>query len=302
MGISILAGGLLVLEILAAGPAAAHDEYFNATQAWRKQRERDLLAEEGWLTLVGLHWLESGDTPIGSQIDKGIRLPDTAPPRVGVLHLDGDQVSFRTAPELAITLHGEPFSEGVLRSDAQGKPDVLGVGSFRLMVLRRGERFALRIKDNQSPARTQFTGLSWLPIDPKWRVEAHFEPAAIPTRLEIDTIVGTHESLESTGEAVFVWEGKEYRLQAAREGDHLWFVFADGTSGRTTAPNGRQLLADPPRPDGRITLDFNRAVNLPCAYTTFATCPLPPRPNRLELSIPAGEGFYQAAPAHTGSR
>ena len=118
----------------------------------------------------------------------------------------------------------------------------------------------------------------------------------------MDTIVGTRESFESPGYAVFEHDGKPYRLEAARKGDKLWFVFRDATAGRTTSSNARQLLADPPGPDGSIILDFNKAENLPCAYTPYATCPIAPKQNRLDLAITAGERLYEAREAGAASR
>ena len=215
--------------------------------------------------------------------------------------LEGDRVRFRTQPGVAVTRGGEHFTEGELHSDAAGgKPDVLAVGTIRLTVLRRGDRYAVRVKDWRSPVRTGFAGLRWYPIDEAWCIKARFEPSKSASPLVMDTIVGTRESYQAPGHVVFERGGKEYRLEAAREGDKLWFVFRDATAGRTTSPNARQLLADPPGPDGVVILDFNRAVNLPCAYTPFATCPIPPRQNRLSLAIPAGEQLY-ASPAGTGS-
>jgi len=148
------------------------------------------------------------------------------------------------------------------------------------------------VKDSQSPARAQFRGLQWYPNDPEWRILARFEPAIVLTKVDVDTVAGTRETLLSPGFAVFEHEGKTYRLQLATEGDKLWVIFRDATAGKTTPPNGRQLLVDHPDEDGVLTLDFNRAMNLPCAYTPFATCPQPPQLNRLDFPISAGEQMY----------
>jgi uncharacterized protein (DUF1684 family) len=136
-------------------------------------------------------------------------------------------------------------------------------------------------------------------VDEAWRIRGRFEPSAAPTRLVFETIVGQPLNLESPGTVAFEYQGKTHRLQAAREGDHLWFVFRDGTSGRTTHPGARQLAAEMPDSEGVVVLDFNKAVNLPCAYTPYATCPLAPRQNRLEFPVTAGEmkyGTTSAAP------
>lgn len=164
---------------------------------------------------------------------------------------------------------------------------------MKLILLKRGERYAVRIKDKQSPLRKSFAGLRWYPPRPEWRIQAAFVPHVIPTKLNLDTIVGETDVVDSPGYVTFECAGKTYRLDAAaQKNGKLWFVFRDGTSGRTTHAGARQLDAEPPRA-GVVTLDFNKAVNLPCAYIPFATCPLAPPQNRLSLAIEAGELKYE---------
>jgi uncharacterized protein (DUF1684 family) len=215
----------------------------------------------------------------------------------------GNKVSFRPAPGVAMSCNGRPFESGEIRSDADEHPDVLVLGDIRLLLLKRGERWALRVKDNRSPIRARFAGLRWYPVKEDWRIPAKFVAYEKPTKLTFDTIVGERETLDSPGEAVFEREGKTYRLQAARlKGGGLWFVFRDRTSGRTTHGGARQLTSDPPRGD-EVVLDFNKAVNLPCAYIPYATCPLAPPQNRLGLAVEAGEKTYEPGKtADTASR
>jgi uncharacterized protein (DUF1684 family) len=165
----------------------------------------------------------------------------------------------------------------------------------KLILLKRGERYALRIKDNQSSLRATFAGLRWYPPRDEWRIQAVFVPHAVPTKLKMDTIVGETEAMDSPGYVTFDRAGKTYRLDAAgQKNGTLWFVFRDRTNGRTTHGGARQLYADPPK-EGHVVLDFNKAVNLPCAYIPYATCPLAPSQNRLSLAIEAGELKYEPA-------
>jgi uncharacterized protein (DUF1684 family) len=273
--------------------AQSQDAYRADVQRFRDRREASLKAEDGWLSVVGLHWLRPGESRLGSDPACDILLPPSAPAVVGTMTLDGDRASFRSATGVKVLLHRAAFIEGEVKSDASGKPDVLEVGGLRLILLKRGSRYALRVKDPQSEFRAKFAGLRWYPIDETWRITAKFIPAVSKTNLVFDTIVGEQEVTESPGDAVFERGGRVYRLRAAREADGtLWFVFRDGTSGRTTHGGARQLLAAPQRGD-TIILDFNKATNLPCAYIPFATCPLAPAQNRLSLSITAGEMKYQ---------
>jgi uncharacterized protein (DUF1684 family) len=286
-------GMIPVAVALAAGSGDDATGYRAEVERWRQQREQTLKADDGWLTLVGLQWLRPGETTLGSDPSSDVLLPPGAAATVGVLTLGSDgQARFKSESGVAVTVGGKPFAEGALKSDA----DVLTVGTIRVLLIKRGTRYALRIKDNASEARSAFSGLRWYPVDEAWKVKARFVPHAKPMTLAIDTIVGERESIESPGDVTFTIAGNDYRLRALKEGDHLWFVFRDKTAGRTTQGNARQLSAEMPGKDGVVTLDFNKATNLPCAYTSYATCPLPPKENRLGLEITAGEMKYEARP------
>ncbi len=296
----------LLLALALASPALAlalmppgDDGYRASVEQFRRDRETRLKAEDGWLSVAGLSWLRPGPTKIGGDPASDVLLPAGAPPLVGTLTLGDDgKASFRPEPGVPVLRDGKPFEGGPIRSDSEadgGKADVLAVGPLRLILLKRGDRFALRLKDNESPLRRDFHGLRWFPVDEAWRVNARFTPHPIPTRITFETIVGSRDTLDSPGYATFDRDGKSYRLDAALEDGRLWFVFRDATAGRATAPNARQLLADLPVAD-QVTLDFNQAINLPCAYTPHATCPIPPAQNRLALPIAAGEKLYDPNP------
>ena len=176
----------------------------------------ELKAEDGWLSVVGLHWLHQGETRLGSDPSCDVLLPAGAPAFVGTLVLQEDRAFFRAEPASKLTRGGSAFTQGAIRSDAGGKPDVLAIGDIRLILLKRGSRYAPRVKDNQSAARTRFSDLKWYPIDEDWKISARFVPAPEHTRLVFDTIVGEQEMTDSPGYAVFERAGKTYRLQAAR--------------------------------------------------------------------------------------
>ncbi len=293
---------ILAFALAAAAPALAPgswggDAYRESVEQFRRDREAMLKAPDGWLSVAGLTWLRPGETVVGGAPSADVLLPAGSPPMVGTLTLgEGGQASFRPEPGVAVLRDGQPFEGGPIRSDADGaKADVLAVGDLRLILLKRGDRFALRLKDNQSPTRRDFTGLRWFPVADEWRVVARFTPHPLPTKITFETIVGGRDVLESPGYATFERDGKSYRLDAALEDGRLWFVFRDATAGRTTPANARQLLAEAPVAD-QVILDFNQAINLPCAYTPHATCPIAPPRNRLDLAITAGEKMYDPNP------
>ena len=284
-----------LLFLALAAPAAADDPAHRAEiERFQAAREASLRADDGWLTVAGLYWLKPGATRIGADPAGGVALRAGAPATIGTLTLTGDDpqatATFEPAPGVAVLRNGQPFAGGPIHSDEGGaKADVLAAGEFRLILLRRNDRFALRVKDNASPTRTQFAGLSWFPVADDWRVAATFTPHSLPKTITFDTIVGGRDVLPCPGTVTFEHAGRAHTLEAAAEADgKLWFVFRDTTAGTTTAANGRQLTAGAPE-GGIVILDFNKAINLPCAYIEHATCPIPPPQNRLDIPITAGE-------------
>jgi uncharacterized protein len=290
---------VLLLSMFSLGASGTLDDqtYRAEIESWRQKRLADLKAEDGWLSVTGLYWLRPGETRLGSDPSNDLLLPDRLPGSVGSLNLSEGQVEFGPAPAVTVTRNGKPFHGGPISSDADNHPDTLAVLDVKLILLKRGERYAMRIKDNHSPLRTTFAGLRWYPPRNDWRIRAAFVPHAVTTKLKLDTIVGETEAVDSPGYVTFERDGKSYRLDAAgQKNGTLWFVFRDGTSGRTTHGGARQLYAEAPRA-GTVELDFNKAVNLPCAYIPYATCPLAPPQNRLSLAIEAGELKYEPARA-----
>lgn len=279
---------VLVASVVLAAPPEA---YRKEVEAWRKAREARLAAEGGWLSVVGLDWLAEGENRFGSDPKHPVVLPaGKAPALAGVLVVAGGKVTLKAEPGAGITLDGQPVGERVLRTDADGKPDVLRLGSLAFHVIKRGERLAVRLKDADSAARRSFKGVPAYPVKPAFRVEARFVPYDPPRQIPIASVIGTTEPMQSPGKVVFRLGGREVSLDPVLEpgSDELFFIFRDATSGRQTYPAGRFLYAPLPK-DGKVVLDFNRAVNPPCAFTEFATCPLPPKQNWLPVPVPAGE-------------
>ncbi len=186
-----------------------------------------------------------------------------------------------------------------LRADtASGGPDVLVLGPLSLQVIERGGRYGIRLKDNASARRREFAGLQWYPVSEAHRVVARFVPHATPKTIPIANVLGQEDQQPSPGYVVFTIGGQEVRLEPileAPDAKELFFIFKDPTAGRDTYPAGRYLYTDLPK-DGAVTLDFNKAYSPPCAFTAYATCPLPPPQNRLPVRIEAGE--KKPAPLH----
>lgn len=281
---------------------ASIDVNFPAEEAaWRSQRKEELLKPDGWTSLVGLHWLELKAHYLGRSADSGIRLA-VGPPKMGLLEQRDGRIFFTPERGVALTLDGEPLKGRVeLKTDRDEVPSLIGFdeGKGVLGVIRRGERYGLRIKHADAPTRLQFAGLEYWPADPGWNIAGRFVPHPPGKTMPIVDIIGTTSDAPNPGAVEFVRDGKTYRIEAIGEpgSAELFLVFADRTSGHGSYAAGRFMDTPGPDAQGKVVLDFNRAYNPPCAFTPFATCPLPPPENRLDLAIDAGEKAY----AHTAA-
>ena len=277
---------------LLSGLAPAQDAYTKAVDAWHADRVARLAAEDGWLSLIGRDWLKPGENTLGSAPGSTVLLPDwAAPAKAGLFILEGSTVRFRPFPGSGLLLNGKPATEAVLKADADGKPDVMQAGRVRFYLIKRGDQVGVRLKDPEAPARKAFHGVPRYPVDPAWRVEADFTPYATPQARAIQTVLGTTVTMTAPGELRFKVGGRLLTLEPMVEGPEdteLFLMFKDATSTQGTYPAGRFLYADLPK-DGKVILDFNKAINPPCAFSIFATCPLPPKQNQLLVAIMAGE-------------
>lgn len=267
---------------------------FEAEQReWRKQRDKELRAEDGWLTVAGLFWLKEGANTFGTSKTMNIVLPSgSAPDNIGTLELVNGVVTLRVADGVTVNVGPKAVQTYEMRFDGDTQPASFLVGSLRLSVIKRGERYGLRVKDQNSQALREFKGLEWFPARASYRVVAAFEPFAEPKEMIIMNVLGDELKMKVPGVLTFELNGRTHQLHPVMENENqLFIIFRDRTAGKTTYGAGRYLYADLPQ-DGKVILDFNRAENPPCAFTLYATCPLPPRQNFLPIEILAGERAF----------
>lgn len=288
--------GWAMLTATAADPVmAAMTEHQQQVAAWRAGRVERLTAEDGWLSLIGLHWLPANTTQtLGNGEGNDIDL-QVGPARLGTLKWSDGGAQLEVAVGAEVMVDGQPATVVDL-SVADGAPPVVArFGSANFQLIERGGKHALRVKDNQAATRVGFTGINYFDIDPSWRIDARFEAYDEPRTIEVATVVGTLEAYPNPGRIVFDRDGKTHSIEAlVEEGSEQYFlIIADRSSGKETYGMARYLYAGPVV-DGRIVVDFNRAYNPPCAFTAFATCPMPPEGNRLDLYVASGEKTYKA--------
>jgi uncharacterized protein (DUF1684 family) len=289
---------VLALMITFTGNSVMAQEtsYAEGIEHARTERVARLKQPLGWLSLVGLNWIEPGRHSIGHADDNAIVLA-IGPAHLGEIVRDGEQVSLELAEDSNARVDGKPASGVVqLVPDTLGAPTVVSFdeGSRNFNLIVRSGHYGLRVRDSQAATRTQFAGIDFYPPDESWRVHARFEPHPPGTTIPIANVVGQLEDTPNLGTVTFERDGKTHRLEALEEDGTLFFVFADRTSGKDTYGAGRQLNA--PMPTGsEAIIDFNLAYNPPCAFNAYSTCPLPPPENRLDLAVTAGEKKYRGA-------
>ncbi len=268
--------------------------YAKEIAQWQTERLAELKSENGWLTLIGLFWLKEGDNRLGNDPGNDIVLPQSKINAHDVLFvMKNGVVQFDAPPKSGFTVEGKPVTHLELKSDVDGSPTVLHLGSLTIQLIKRGDKLGLRVKDKENPDRITFQGTVFYPAELKWRIDAQFVPYNPPKVVSITNVLGMESGETSPGAVKFEVDGRTFQLDAIIEkGETKYFmIIADKTSGKETYPAGRYLYVDPPDSSGRMVIDFNKAYSPPCAFTKFATCPLPPRQNRLPFAIEAGEKY-----------
>lgn len=333
---------LLGLAACAPEPEApfVDEAYRREISEWQAGRQAGLSDPEGWRALVGLDWLESGETTVGGQADNDVVLDtENAPSHIGTFTVKdpkgesaadagAPEVWFRPAEGVEVTANGEAVSDEILlATDLEDDTTVLEVGSLALHVIEREEddktRVAVRSRDREHPRLDHPPEIAFFPVDPAWRFEARFDRYEPPRESRIVNVLGMISWEPLVGALVFEKDGTEHRLDVLESGDELFVIFGDLTNGDTTYGSGRYLytdnplhddtveevvveedpVEDDPVEDDAVIVDFNRAYNPPCAFTDFATCPLPPPQNRLPIAVTAGaryESSYGGQEEHEG--
>ncbi len=286
---AVIAGMLL----LSCAGVVAESDYRRGIDDWHQNRIASIKAAEGWLSFVGSGTVGIGGHRVGAGHDNDIVLA-VGPDHLGVLTLaPAGEIRLRVDQTSAATVDGQPAAGEItlLTQRDEDGPTRVYLGQAWFYVVRLGDgSTGWRLRDPDARPRQRFTGIERFPVDEGWRVRARWQPLAEPEAVEIVTSSGTLDTLELVGSARFERDGREYVLRPVREDDgRLFFIFADRTSGRQTYGAARFLYADPPTAGEDLVLDFNKAINPPCALTPHVVCPLPPPGNRLDLAVTAGE-------------
>ncbi len=271
-------------------------QYKQSVNEWHAKRLERLTAPDSWLSLAGLYWLEEGDNSFGTDPENDLIFPEgTAPGIIGTFFREDSVITLRVNPDVAVFQDTMRVTGSLtLASDAGGNPTILSLGTLSWYVIQRGDRYGIRLKDSRNPNLLEFEGINRFPVDQKWNVQASFTPYKEEKTISIPTVLGTTVEEPCPGYLTFTIDDTEFRLEpiAERSSTRFFILFGDETNGESTYGAGRFLYIDAPDADGRTRIDFNMAYNPPCAFSAYATCPLPPLKNRLAVKITAGEKKY----------
>lgn len=281
---------ILVFSQLVIITCYAQHSYLKEIQVWKKERLTELKSENGWLNLTGLFWLKEGRQSFGGSQHDSIQLPiPSFPAEVGYYEKRGNQVKQVLQKNINIKVNGLFKQEAVIYSESFTKQPELSFANFRWTFIRREDKIGIRFRNLEAPAVKALKEIPCFDIDTVFRVKAKLARPLIPQSIPIENVLGQITMQFSPGKLSFTIDGKKYVLDALAEGDKLFILFGDATSGKTSYAAGRFVYADFPGEDGVTILDFNKSINPPCAFTPFATCPLPPVQNILPIAIKAGE-------------
>lgn len=287
----LLMAYILQQPVLQAQPVS---EYQKEIDAWHNKRIRDLKAPDGWVNLAGLFWLQPGKNRFGSDAKNELVFnhPDM-PGLAGYFDWgkNGD-VQWMSANGVSVTIQDSSIHDALVYQNGQPGGPLLSMGHFRWNIIKRNDKTGIRFRDLENQLLAKFADIERFPVDSIWRIPAHLEFSQQPT-IAIANVLGQISAQETPGKLVFSIQGIDYRLDALEETPgELFIIFGDATSGKETYPAGRFLYMPKPKLGEISYIDFNKAFNPPCAFSLFATCPLPPKQNILPVAITAGEKNY----------
>ena len=269
-----------------------NEQYEQSIDKWRQEMDTNLRRENGWLALAGLFWLRNGTNVIGSDRSSDIILPQRAPRRLGTFEFDGNNVTLTVEDDTVVEVNGVPTTGIVLDADQEDVPSFITFNDIRMVVVRRSKGVGIRVWDNTRQERRTFPRRQWYPVKEEFRIPAAYTRYEQMKIVKMPDILGAVQDEEIHGYVTFEFNGQKHDLIATELPDHRLFIqFMDQTNGNLTYPSGRYYYTDAYEEGKPFFLDFNKAYNLPCAFTDYATCTFPPPENHLNVAVEAGEKY-----------
>lgn len=293
--IPIVSAILLLGLFLTSFKADDMDEFYKQVEAWHQRRINALKSETGWLSLAGLFWLKEGKNSVGSAKDNDIIFPDDTPKYMGTLTLQDSTVTINVNENITVLNDSIPVKKLLLEDDNHENTTELSYRNYLWYIIRRQDKFGIRLKNREHPRLKNFTDIERYPVDIKWRIKAHLQKYDSPKMEKVVNVLGQVEELECPGKLVFKIDGRDFSIDPflSSGGKRYWILFGDKTNETETYAAGRYLYIDAADENGEAWIDFNQSYNPPCVFSEFATCTLPPRENILDIRVTAGEKMWQ---------
>jgi uncharacterized protein (DUF1684 family) len=270
--------------------STSNKDYLGKINSWHEKRIENLKKESGWLNLVGLYWLKEGENTFGADKQNDIVFPQNkADEFIGRIIKNDTLIFTEINPDIKVYHDGEAVRNIEMKSDVSGDATILSHKTLKWFIIKRGEKYGVRLRDLEAELLSSFKGIERFPVQDKWKIKADYIKHEKEKKIMVPSILGTVSEEISYGMLEFTVDDQKYSLEPIRSGKGLFIIFADLTSGESTYGAGRFLYTDGPDSNNTVILDFNKSYNPPCAFTKYATCPLPPDENRLKLKITAGE-------------
>ncbi|MFN4807890.1 MAG: DUF1684 domain-containing protein [Bacteroidota bacterium] len=285
--LNVIIGLMLAQSMLAqSNEKAFRDEI----KQWDEKRIESLRSANGWVNLAGLFWLTPGENKFGAASDNQIVFNDPRfPAHLGSFILNEKEVMWKTAPGNEVYNKQQLVDQLIHFDINQNQGIQLAYQTFRWTIIKRENMVGVRFRDLDHPNLKIFHHIERYKPSLKWKINATLEQSLYAS-VSITNVLGQTYQMPSPGKIVFEIEGKKYKLDAVDEGgDDLFILFADDTNAEDTYESGRFLYIPKPDANGNTVVDFNKSINPPCAFSTFATCPLPPKQNVLPIAVMAGE-------------
>ena len=286
----ILSFIICLLVVFSSTAQQSKKKYIKEIERWDVERLESVKSPTGWVNLAGLFWLNKGTNKLGSASSNELMFTKEGfPSLLGTFELNGDKVKWTTASGNEVWYKKNQVDEmEVFNVDSISSPS-LSYSTYRWSIIKREDKIGVRFRDLNNPALDALTHINRFDVNPKWKINAYLEPSTFST-VAITNVIGQTYQQASPGKIVFEVDGKTYKLDAVEEtAELLQVIFGDETNGIESYPSGRFLYVTRPGPDGKVVIDFNKSFNPPCAFSPFATCPLPPKQNILPIRVEAGE-------------
>ncbi|MEQ9424226.1 MAG: DUF1684 domain-containing protein [Cyclobacteriaceae bacterium] len=269
------------------------EEYQSEINNWKQKRLTALKAENGYVNLAGLFWLQEGETTFGGSEDNGIVFPTEKTPSYLGSFIKQDSTIVINAIDTNMFMNDQKIiGQAVAFTSMTEKPKVFSRGSLQWIIIQRGDQIGVRLRDLEHPNLTSMEAIEYYPLNPEYRVIADYEPYDPPKMIQTTNVLGITYDAPIPGKLTFELKGKQYTLEPNIDEGDLHIRFKDATTGKETYGLGRYLKAEMPDGPAQVVVDFNKAYNPPCAFTEFATCPLPPEQNTIGIKVEAGEKTY----------